>query len=96
MESAGLPGGRVNDIPHILGDPQIEARGVVREMARSDGTRVKILAYPGKLSKTPADYRLAPPRAGEDTRAVLAGRLGLDEGSIAALIEAGVVAEGLH
>ena len=96
MEAAGLPGGRVNDIPHILGDPQIEARGVVREMARSDGTRVKILAYPGKLSKTPADYRLAPPRAGEDTRAVLAGRLGLDEGSIAALIEAGVVAEGLH
>lgn len=96
MEAAKLPGGRVNDIPHILSDPQIEARGVMHEMTRSDGTPVKVLGFPGKLSKTPADYRHAPPRSGEDTRSVLADMLGVDDDRIAALIEAGVIAERLH
>ncbi len=96
MEAAGLPGGRVNDIPHILTDPQITARSVIKEMVRSDGTAVKVLGYPGKLSKTPADYRHAPPRSGEDTRDVLANLLGIDATRLAALVEAGVVAERLH
>lgn len=96
MEAAKLPGGRVNDIPHILADPQIVARGVVRDMVRSDGTEVKVLGFPGKLSKTPADYRHAPPRSGEDTRTVLADLLGVDDQRFAALIEAGVIAERLH
>ncbi|WP_230461456.1 CaiB/BaiF CoA transferase family protein [Sphingobium sp. CAP-1] len=96
MEAAKLPGGRVNDIPHILADPQIAARGVIQNMVRSDGTPVKILGYPGKLSKTPADYRRAPPRSGEDTRNVLTDLLGVDEARLAALIDAGIVAERLH
>ncbi|HUD95662.1 CaiB/BaiF CoA-transferase family protein [Sphingobium sp.] len=96
MEAARLPGGRVNDIPHILADPQIAARGLVRDMMRSDGTTMKILGYPGKLSKTPTDYRHAPPRSGEDTRDVLADLLGVDAAGLAGLIDAGVVAERLH
>ncbi|MEC3948270.1 CaiB/BaiF CoA transferase family protein [Sphingobium sp. HWE2-09] len=96
MEAAKLPGGRVNDIPHILADPHIAARGVIQNMARSDGTPVKILGFPGKLSKTPADYRHAPPRSGEDTCDVLSSLTGVSEADLAALIEAGVIAERLH
>jgi crotonobetainyl-CoA:carnitine CoA-transferase CaiB-like acyl-CoA transferase len=96
MEAAKLPGGRVNDIPHILADPHIAARGVIQDMARSDGTPVKILGFPGKLSKTPADYRHAPPRSGEDTCDVLSSLTGVSEADLAALIEAGVIAERLH
>lgn len=96
MEAAKLPGGRVNEIPQILADPQIEARGIIKDMVRSDGTPVKVLGYPGKFSKTPADYRHAPPRSGEDTRNVLTDLLGMDKEEIGALIEAGVVAEKLH
>ncbi|WP_416464440.1 CaiB/BaiF CoA transferase family protein [Sphingomonas sp. VDB2] len=96
MEAAKLPGGRVNDIPHILADPQIAARGLVRDMTRSDGTPVKILGYPGKLSKTPADYRHAPPRSGEDTREVLMTLLNIDGAELAALMEADVIAERLR
>ncbi|GLV27177.1 CaiB/BaiF CoA transferase family protein [Sphingobium sp. Cam5-1] len=96
MEAAKLPGGRVNEIPDILADEHIAARGVIKDMARSDGTPVKVLGYPGKFSKTPADYRRAPPRSGEDTRDVLSDVLGLSEGQIAALVEAGVIAEKLH
>lgn len=96
MEAAKLPGGRVNEIPDILADPHIAARGVVQPMVRSDGTSVRVLGYPGKLSKTPVDYRRAPPRSGEDTRAVLTGLLDMDGDAVDALVEAGVVAEKLH
>ncbi|AXB80299.1 CaiB/BaiF CoA-transferase family protein [Novosphingobium sp. P6W] len=96
MEAAGLPGGRVNEIPEILADPHVAERELVRAMTRSDGTAVKTLAYPGRFSRTPADYRHAPPRSGEDTRDVLVRALGLDEETIDALFDAGVIADRLH
>ncbi len=95
MSAAKLPGGKVNEIPEILADPHIAARGLVRELERSDGTPVKLLGFPSKLSRTPADYRLAPPRSGENTRAVLRRRLGLDETRLDDLLAAGVIAETL-
>ena len=96
MELAKLPGGRVNEIPDILADPHIAARGLIQTLTRSDGTPVKVLGYPGKLSKSPPDYRRAPPRSGEDTGKVLADFLGIQEDRLQELIEAGVIAEKLH
>lgn len=95
MEAAKLPGGKVNTIPEVLEDPQITARGLVRQMERSDGTQVRVLGFPPQLSETPATYRIAPPRSGENTRAVLAERLGMDDAAIDALLDAGVIAEAL-
>lgn len=95
METAKLPGGRVNEIPDILADPQISARGLVHEMTRSDGTCVRVLGFPGKLSRTPVDYRNAPPRSGENSRTVLR-ELGIDEATLEELLAAGVIAEHLH
>lgn len=95
MEAAGLPGGKVNEIPEVLEHPQIKARGLVHEIERSDGTPVKFLGFPAKLSASPADYRHAPPRSGEDTIAVLEAKFELTKQEIARLIEAGVIAEKL-
>jgi formyl-CoA transferase len=95
MDVAKLPGGRVNEIPQILADPQIAHRGLIHEMVRADGTTVKVLGFPAKLSASPASYRHAPPRSGEDTAEVLAGRLGLSPDDIARLLAAGVVADRL-
>lgn len=95
MQAAKLPGGKVNEIPQILADPHIAARGLLRDMIRSDGTPVKVLGFPPKLSRTPADYRIAPPRSGENTRAVLGRRLGMSDEELNALHEAGVIAESL-
>ncbi len=57
-----------------LESDQAQARGTVREVARPDvaGGHVKLLANPLKFSRTPVQYRLPPPRLGEDTDAVLA------------------------
>lgn len=91
MENAKLPGGKVNEIPDILADPQIRHRGLIREMQRSDGTDVKVLGFPPKFSETPVDYRLAPPRSGEDTALFLRNVLKLDDEAIARLAAAGVI-----
>lgn len=95
MEEAKLPGGKVNEIPEVLEHPQIEARGLIKEMARSDGTPVKVLGFPAQLSASPATYRHAPPRSGEDTADVLATKLRLDQTEIDRLLAAGVIAETL-
>ena len=95
MDQAKLPGGKVNEIPEALEHPQIAARGIVREIARSDGTPVKILGFPAKFSASPPSYRLAPPRSGEDTFLVLRDKLGLTQVELDSLLDAGVIAERL-
>lgn len=92
MEAAGLPGGKVNEIPDVLRDPHIVHRQLVRELHRTDGQPVKVLGYPARLSRTPASYRSAPPRSGEDTERVLREALGLDAHTIAGLKDAGTIA----
>lgn len=97
MESAKLPGGKVNTIPQALDDPQIRHRGLVQEMERRDGGTVRVLGFPPKLSETPVDYRLAPPTSGQDTLHVLRSALALSDADIDALIAAGVVSQpGQH
>ena len=95
LDAAKLPGGKVNTIPEALAHPQIAARGLVHELARDDGTPVKVVGFPGQFSRTPATYRKAPPRSAQDTAQVLSSELGLDADAIARLVEAGVVAERL-
>jgi formyl-CoA transferase len=95
MQAAKLPAGKVNEIPEILADPQIAARGLLQELPRSDGTPVKFLGFPPKLSASPASYRRAPPRSGEDTAFVLRTMLGLDAREIEHLLASDVIAEKL-
>ena len=94
MDAAKLPGGRVNSIPEMLADPQIAARDLMHTLERSDGTQVKVLGFPAKLSETPADYRRAPPRTGENTDDILREVLGLDDGAIGLLRTSSVVTGG--
>lgn len=91
MEQEGLPGGPVNSIPQIFDDPQIMARQLVRTLHRDTGAQVRVPGFPARLSRTPATYRQAPPRLGEDTDEVLAEQLGLDAGEIARLRAAGIL-----
>lgn len=95
LEAAKLPCGRINSIPEALEHPQVQARGLLHEIAREDGTPVRFIGFPGQFSASPATYRHAPPRSGADTAAVLGGKLGLSAEEIADLVAAGIVAERL-
>lgn len=95
LEGAKLPGGQINSIPEALVQPQIEARGLVHQLARDDGTPVRFLGFPAKLSASPATYRHAPPRSAQDTRVVLADELGLSEAKLDRLMADGIIAKEL-
>lgn len=90
MEQAGVPGGPINTIDQTLADPQIVARGLLKQMTRKDGTPVTVIGYPSQLSRTPATYRIAPQTHGEDTADVLA-QFGVDEAARARLKSEGVI-----
>ena len=93
LEAQKIGCGPINTLKEVFADPQVQARGMVVEMAhaREGGGTVKTIANPVRLSETPADYRLAPPMLGEHTDAVLRDRLGLDAAAIAELRAKGVI-----
>jgi crotonobetainyl-CoA:carnitine CoA-transferase CaiB-like acyl-CoA transferase len=89
----GVPAGPVNTIGQIFQDPFVEARETVHRFVREDGICVPTVAFPGKLSETPADYRLRPPFLGEHTRDVLTDWLTLAPAELDRLRAAGVIAD---
>lgn len=91
LEAAGVPCGPINDLAQVFADPQVQARGLAMELPHALGGMVAQVASPIRLSETPIEYRHAPPLLGEHTDRVLRELLGLSEGDITALREAGVV-----
>ncbi|MGC8476523.1 MAG: CaiB/BaiF CoA transferase family protein [Acetobacteraceae bacterium] len=91
LEALKIGCGPINRLAEVFADPQVIARGMLREMAHDSGVPVKVIANPVRLSETPADYRHAPPLLGGQTDQVLGGLLGLDAARLAALREAGVI-----
>ncbi|MFV3076340.1 CaiB/BaiF CoA transferase family protein [Niveispirillum fermenti] len=89
----GVPAGPVNDIGQVFQDPFVQARGTVHHFQRADGVDVPSVAYPSRLSATPARFDRPPPRLGEHTRDALADWLGLDGPELDALKQAGVIAD---
>ncbi|WP_336962651.1 CaiB/BaiF CoA-transferase family protein [Sphingobium aquiterrae] len=89
----GVPAGPVNSIKDVFEDPFVEARKTVHRFVREDGVEIPTVAYPGKLSKTPADYRHSPPRVGEHTREILQQWLTLDEDALDTLAGQGAIAQ---
>jgi len=85
LERANVPCGPINRIDQVFADPQAAARDLTVEMRHSAGQRLNLVASPVRLSKTPPEYRSAPPRLGEYTEAVLRDILGLGAAAIAEL-----------
>ena len=91
LSARGVPCGPINTIDQVFADPQIEARHIVHRFPRADGVETPTVAYPPKLSATPADYRRAPPRLNEHRSEILSDWLGLAPGEEERLIAAGAL-----
>lgn len=91
LEEVGVPCGPINDLAAVFEDPQVLARGLNVELPHALSGLVAQVASPLRLSDTPVEYRLAPPRLGEHTDEVLARVLGLDGGAIATLRDKQVI-----
>jgi len=76
LVAAGVPCGPVNSIAEVFADPFVAARQTVHEFQRDDGVTIPSVAFPAKLSATPASMRRPPPLVGQDVDSVLHDWLG--------------------
>jgi crotonobetainyl-CoA:carnitine CoA-transferase CaiB-like acyl-CoA transferase len=85
LEAARVPAGPVLDLPEVLADPQVKARGLLEYVDYPGAAQPVPLAAPAvQLSATPARIRHRAPMLGEHTGQVL-GELGYSEEEIDAL-----------
>jgi crotonobetainyl-CoA:carnitine CoA-transferase CaiB-like acyl-CoA transferase len=91
LRSSGIPCARINTVAQALADPQTAAREMVVTMNHPEYGDFRTLGCPVKLSDTPAQYHLPPPRLGEHGNRVLREALGLSDEQIDDLRARGVV-----
>lgn len=87
----GIPVGAINTIDQVVEHPQVKARGMIAESDHPVAGKVKLVGVPVKLSETPGSVREPAPLLGQHTDEVLRTYLGMREGDIAALRQAGVI-----
>ena len=90
LEAANVPCGAINRLDQVFADPQAVARGLKVSMEHESGT-MDLVASPLRLSRTPPEYRSAPPLLGEHTEEILTGLLSIQPSEIEALRRAKVV-----
>lgn len=90
LRALGIPAGPINDVQAMLDDPQVAARGLIREVDWL-GETLRLIGPAAGFSATPPGVYAAPPRLGEHTDEVLRDRLGLSEAQIAELRAAGAI-----
>lgn len=90
LTGAGIPAGRIREVPEVLAAPEVLARDMVVEVAHPLGG-LKMVGTPIKLSDTPLKDDTAPPMLGQHTDEILAEVLERDPSEIARLRAAGAV-----
>jgi len=91
LEAVNVPCGPINNLPEVFSDPQVVAREMEIDLKRSDGVTIKTVAFPAKLSESPATYRNAPPILGEHTKEILLDWVKLSDEEIKSLKEMKVI-----
>jgi len=91
LATAGVPAGPINSIDAALGEPQARHRGLASAIPDELNGTIPTVASPMRLSATPPQATLPPPRLGAHSREVLSDLLGLDEAELDRLTETGVI-----
>jgi formyl-CoA transferase len=90
FEDGGVPCGPINTLEDVFNDPQILAREMKVSLEHPLAGNVDLVGSPMKLSRTPVEYRHAPPLLGAHTDDVLR-EIGRSVDDIAALRKKGIV-----
>jgi crotonobetainyl-CoA:carnitine CoA-transferase CaiB-like acyl-CoA transferase len=92
LEVAQVPCGPINDLAQVFAEPQVRHRGLQLALPHPLAGTAPGVANPVRFSRTGVEYRGSAPLLGNDTAAVLEGRLGLDAAVLADLAARGVIA----
>ena len=90
LETAKVPGGAINNLAEVFADPQVISRGMTVALPHPLTDSLRVVASPMKLSRTPVQYRHAPPLLGQHTDEVL-GAAGWTSERLADLRKRGVI-----
>ena len=87
LEASGIPGGPINDFAAIDADPQVQARGIFKDLAPG----LRGVASPMRFSRSQVQDNRPPPLLGADTSEILASILGLSESEQARLRQGKII-----
>ncbi|MGB7256096.1 MAG: CoA transferase, partial [Xanthobacteraceae bacterium] len=90
LNKAGVPCGPIYSIDQVFADPQVKHLGMAQSVTMKDKSKMRLVAQPVKLSRTPSRLAARPPGLGENTDAVLK-EFGFSKRDIAALHKANAV-----
>src|SRR5579863_6306179 len=90
LNKAGVPCGPIYSIDQVFADPQVEHLGMAQSVTKKDKSKMRLVAQPMKLSRTPSRLAARPPELGENTDAVLK-EFGFKPKEISALHKANAV-----
>jgi crotonobetainyl-CoA:carnitine CoA-transferase CaiB-like acyl-CoA transferase len=94
LEAELIPVGPINQMHEVFADPHVEARGLVVEQNLSaNSSATKMIGNPIRFSRTPIQYRHAPPRLGAHTAEILRDELEMSQSDLERLVEQGVVSK---
>jgi len=91
LEAANVPCGPINRVDQVFADPQAIARELTVTLNHAAVGQMQLVASPLRLSRTPPEYRSAPPLLGEHTEEVLTNLLGMTAHELARLRSDGIV-----
>jgi len=91
LEESGAVAGPVYDVPRILADPHIAARGNVIAVPDADVGALTMIGIVPKFSETPGAVHTTGPALGEHNREIYGGWLGLTDDEIARLTDEEVI-----
>jgi crotonobetainyl-CoA:carnitine CoA-transferase CaiB-like acyl-CoA transferase len=91
LEAANVPCGPINKIDQVFSDPQAIARGLTVAMEHAAAGPIDLVASPLRLSRTPPEYRSAPPLLGEHTDEILERELAIQPSEIVRLRRDGII-----
>jgi crotonobetainyl-CoA:carnitine CoA-transferase CaiB-like acyl-CoA transferase len=91
MERANVPCGPINTLDRVFADPQVTARGLRVEVAHERYGALPLVRNPILFSRTPIEYRRAPPQLGEHNAEILGGLLDKSGQELDVLRGAGVI-----
>lgn len=71
IHAAKVPVGVINNLEQAFQEPQVQAREMLVEMQHPQCEKRTVIGSPIKLSRTPVEYKTAPPLLGQHTDTIL-------------------------
>ena len=91
LEKSHVPCGPINDMAHVVNDPQVLARKMIVDILHPIAGATRIPGVPIKFSETPSEIEAPAPVLGEHTEKILTSYLGFSAAEFEELKKDGAV-----